>query len=491
MPSAALTDGRTTFASTSPSGAATPPPVVPSAPAARPVAAAAPAASSPGSYKGVAITAGTDAQIQAQMAAIDAKNAGPSIVSSNSVIDAKNGSSSVENAGNALTATHIPDPNAGRTDINGNLLSDGSPADGSSKTSTTGDDTSGPVDPTVAAALATLKSNNDATQANFQSMQAALKMTFDANLGAKNQQYAALFQTLSDNHTNALGVAAQNAAALNPYSTAKGATTNANFMESINAKFVQQATTLQAQADAAQAQLEAGNYSAYVNLQKQMTDTANSFNTNVTNTIQDYLKSQATARALASTQKEQAVDDYTTALTTAEVPDPKTLAGMTDTDIMKLTAVKKGLAAGYDIDSIKQDLTHASALKQQDVDLKEQQIRNETRLANSVDKPSDAQVKAQTLGSIANQFQKGQVISPTAIPALGIEANTPVLGASGRLTADAWKFMRTAAPGEGLSSEDLLKEFGSYMVNPDGTIDGDYNLTPAEQKILLGTLPGP
>lgn len=97
-----------------------------------------------------------------------------------------------------------------------------------------------------------------------------IDIVYDAKLAQQNQQYGQLMSDLKQQRDNAVSVAASNAAALNPYSQAKGAQTADNFTAAINDRFNRQAMNLQAQADAAQQLLAAGQYEAYNNASKAM-----------------------------------------------------------------------------------------------------------------------------------------------------------------------------------------------------------------------------
>lgn len=434
------------------------------APAPSAVPATAPA-QSPGSYKGIPITPGSDAQVAAQIAAIDAKQSKPQIVSSNSVLDANNGKSAVSAAGNAITG---PTPNT-------------SGSSGQTTPVTTTSNTTG-VDPTTGAAIDALTAANNATQGLFQNMQNALQMQYNADLAKNNAQYDALFQNLAQQHTAALGVAAQNAATLNPYSTSKGATTDVNFAGAINDKYQQQASQLNEQAQAAQQELAAGNYSSYVALQGKMQDAQTSFTSSMTNILQNY-QSQQIAKAKAAQdlvefnqgESDKAVTQYTDTLSKIQLPSPEQLKGMTDDQLMALPAVQQGLKAGYSLSGIKADLNSAAVLQAQNLAFKEAQTANETRLANAAGKTSSAETKQNSLASISEQLVAGTTISPND--------DTPVLDSNGYITPQAWKTLEENAPGMSLSRDDLLSEFGYKLyVDSSGNPSKAYGVSPEEAK---------
>lgn len=441
---------------------ATPPPVKSTTPVtpAKPVTPAA-----PGSYKGVPITPGTDAQVAAQVAAIDAK---PQIVSSNSALDANANKTAMNNAGNALTGPTGTTTNNNTN--NGSNNNTGSMPNGYS------------VDPTTKAAMDALTAGNTATQGLFANMQNALQMNYNAALAVSNAQYGALFQNLADSHASALGVAAQNAAALNPYSTAKGATTDVNFAGAINTKYQQQAAELTQQAQAAQQALEAGNFSDYVTLQGKMQDQQTSFTTGMTNILQNYQATQLAQAKQATdlaefnqTEGDKAISQYTDSLSKVQLPTPEQLKGMSDDQLMALPAVQQGLAAGYTLAGIKTDLLSAAGLQAQNSAFKNAQTANETRLANAAGKTSAADTKQSSLAAISQQLVAGTTISATD--------DTPVLDSHGYITPQAWKTLEENAPSMGLSRDDLLSEFGYKLyVDKSGNPSSSYGVSPEEAK---------
>jgi hypothetical protein len=446
-------------------------------PAAKPATAPVVAPAAPaniGSYKGVPITPGTDAQVAAQVAAIDAKTSTkPAITSSNSALDANQTKTAVNTAGNNLTA-----PNA-NTNSNSN-----------SNTSSTNTTTPGQVvDPTTKLAIDSLTAGNESMKALFTNMTNALQMNFNAELAQHNAQYGSLFSELSTQHTAALGVAAQNAASLNPYSTAKGATTDLNFAGAINDKYQAQAQSLAQQASAALQALQAGNYKDYIALQTQMQDQQNNFTTGMTSILQNY-QSQQLAQAKAAqdleefnqTEADKTVTEYTDALSHIQLPSPTELSKMTDDELMALPAVQRGLAAGYTLDGVKSDILNAAKVQAQDSSLKNAQIENEYRLAHtpaSGSKPSASETKQTHLTNLANMLVPGTTISATD--------DTPVLDTHGYITPQAWKSIEASAPALGLSRDDLLSEFAYKFYTKDGSPSAAYGVTGPEAKKYFAT----
>ena len=90
--------------------------------------------------------------------------------------------------------------------------------------------------------------------------------------------------------------------------------------------------------------------------------------------------------------------------------------------------------------------------------------------------------KASALGSIASQLNKGQMLPDKA---------TPVLDDNNKLTPEALAFMIQKGAGIGLEKKDILSQFGQflYVDAKTGSVAPAYGLSPADQKIILGTLP--
>lgn len=464
------------------------------APAAPAASAAAPATSTAGSYHGVAITPGTDAQVAAQIAAIDGNKG---FVSSNSALDAKGTGSALTAAGNAITGPTTPAatnaqgqgssyqeyvPGKGMVTVNngGSGAAGGATGAGGSN-----------VDPTTQYAIDSLSQGNAAMQSVFTNMQNALQMNYNAELAQSNQQYGALFQQLADQHGSAIGMAAQNSISLNPYSTARGATTNLNFASSIDNKYQEQAQSLQAQANAAQAALQAGNYKDYVSLQGSMVSQQNQFTSSMNTILQNYnasqtqkAKDQLDLEEFNKQEGDKAVSQYTDSLSKVQLPTPEDISKMTDNELMALPAVQQGLAAGYTLAGIKTDLTSASTLQAQNASYKNAQIANETRMANAASagsRPSASETKQNNLSSLAQQLVPGQPISSTD--------DTPVLDNHGFITPAAWKVVEENAPSLGLSREDLLGQFGYlFYTGADGSPSKSYGITDAEaKKYIVGS----
>lgn len=183
----------------------------------------------------------------------------PSIVSSSSVITDKNKNDAMNNAGNNLTGPKNPvdtTPPDGSYYQNGKLVK---PGDKGYKTLTSNnniDDINNVVNPILQQAM------NEASLSKK-----ALEMTYNAALASNNAKYADLHNQLTTSYNNSIDIATDNAVALNPYSSSRGATTSANFKQKITDNYHEASAQLEQQADLAQQQLEAGNYAAYVQIQ--------------------------------------------------------------------------------------------------------------------------------------------------------------------------------------------------------------------------------
>lgn len=80
--------------------------------------------------------------------------------------------------------------------------------------------------------------------------------------------------------------------------------------------------------------------------------------------------------------------------------------------------------------------------------------------------------------------------SSAFVPGARTADGTPIIDTNGYLTPAAFKSAIADAPANGLSREDFLKAFGYLLYTSGGAIDPKYGLTAAEQKIVVGALPG-
>lgn len=237
---------------------------------------------------------------------------------------------------------------------------------------------------------------NDMMQV-MQLQQQALDMTFDANMGKMNAQYAGLFNELKQNHEKAVQVAEYNAQALNPYSRAAGAQTAANFTGEVTRKYQQQAISLQQQADAAMQSLQAGQFEAYVAMQQNMVTAQNQFRQQMLGFMMDNVKEIEDARRFDVQEQRANVNQYVDFLS-EKLPTPQELSQMTDEQLATLPVVQQGLRSGYDLAGIREDLMNASNMQAQDMawDMEDREADKEYRQAQ-IDNIYD-QIRSRRLG---------------------------------------------------------------------------------------------
>lgn len=79
-------------------------------------------------------------------------------------------------------------------------------------------------------------------------------------------------------------------------------------------------------------------------------------------------------------------------------------------------------------------------------------------------------------------------------PGVKMADGTPTLAPDGKATYTGWKEAIKEAPTKGLSRADFIKNFGSLLITKQGShdptkliIDPEYNLSPVEQKLILGS----
>ena len=251
----------------------------------------------------------------------------PSIVSSSSVITDKNKNDAMNNAGNNLTGpknTIDTTPPDGSYYENGQLVKPGdtnykAKTGGTSLTTTDINNVNNPL----------LQQAIDSSNASKK----ALEMTFNAALASNNAKYADLHKQLTTSYNNAIDVATDNAVALNPYSSSRGATTAANFKQKITDNYHTAAAQLESQADLAQQQLVAGNYAAYVEIQNSLDKTIADTISNTNKMIIDQRKQDEQTRQFEATfgmnEKNIAFDNAMNAFKTANY-SPEDMQKMID-----------------------------------------------------------------------------------------------------------------------------------------------------------------
>lgn len=293
----------------------------------------------------------------------------PAIISSNSVLDDKKKGNAVNQAAGALVTT--------------------------------------PTDPTSTASQYTQflkdsqKQNNDMTA----QAQQAIKLSFNSALAANNAKYKQMHDELTSSYNDSIQVANNNAAALNPYSTAKGAETAANFTGKITQQYNQQALKIQQQADQAQAELEAGNYQSYVDLMKESAKSNQDF----TNSMYQFVINQQNQAEQTHefelnyglNKETKAQDDFQKYVDTLSGSDGiqtdisnyfKT--GQISEGLMPI--IDKGMAAGMNPDEALSLMQYQTDKVRNQAALEEyrfnQQILAQNRIANAQDRQTSAQL---------------------------------------------------------------------------------------------------
>jgi hypothetical protein len=100
---------------------------------------------------------------------------------------------------------------------------------------------------------------------------------------------------------------------------------------------------------------------------------------------------------------------------------------------------------------------------------------------SSSDKQTATEKLQEVIGNYSAGFQKGVTIAG-GVPT--IDSTT------GKATWEAWKEAISEAPSHGLDRINFIKTFGHLVLNPDGSIDDNFGLTPTEKKLITGTLEG-
>lgn len=166
------------------------------------------------------------------------KGIGGKVISSDSVLQDRNMTDAVNEAGNAL----VTSPSDGQFSLN----------------------------PTQTNYMNMMFGQQDENIGMYQDAMGAVDLMYDAQLARSNAQYGNLMKDLQSSFQNQSQQAAQQAAALNPYSQAQGAMTARNFQGAIQSKYNDQSARLQEAAELAQQELAAGNAQAYVEITNAM-----------------------------------------------------------------------------------------------------------------------------------------------------------------------------------------------------------------------------
>lgn len=221
----------------------------------------------------------------------------------------------------------------------------------------------GGMSPFEEAYLEFLSDSRKGTEDYYGRLIKAQELTFDAAMASKNLHYKNLSDELRRNYKKSVDVAVSNAQALNPYSQAKGAQTAANFTNLITARYEEQAIKLQRQADVAEQELVAGNYQAYIQISEEMRRDNQQFQQNMFGFMQEQKAQMESSRRFDIQQRDRQLDNYVDALSRL-LPTMEEISAMSDEELLGISAVREGIAAGYDLATIRQDLMGASELYQ-------------------------------------------------------------------------------------------------------------------------------
>lgn len=139
-------------------------------------------------------------------------------------------------------------------------------------------------------ALSNFNTGMSETSKAYKDLMDATKLSYDTQLAQSNSQYASLMRDMELQKNQQLQLAESQAESLNPYSTARGATTASNFSRAIVTKYNDQAMKLQQQADMAQQALAAGQTEAYAKISNAMAQSNQAFRSQMLNFMQEQNK---------------------------------------------------------------------------------------------------------------------------------------------------------------------------------------------------------
>lgn len=162
--------------------------------------------------------------------------------------------------------------------------------------------------------------------------QANADSQYRSQLGGQNAQYASASATLEQHRSDALDTAKSQLAGLN---SSGGIGSDASqFNNHINSQYDMAANQLAFQAEQAQAALQAGNLSAYNEIQDNMSKTIATTNANVQNLLATSSANKTQADQFAQTEKDKAGTLYANSL--QNLPQPDAIASL-PTDYSKLS----------------------------------------------------------------------------------------------------------------------------------------------------------
>jgi hypothetical protein len=244
---------------------------------------------------------------------------------------------------------------------------------------------------------------------------AASRMSFDAQKSQSNLYYRSAIEDLRQSREKALQVGMSNAQALNPYATARGASTARNFSNGIEEKYALAEARISAQADAAMQALTAGEYQAAAQIQAQIGRSIQEANQQTFSMLWDFTKTAEQQRQFQVSQGHQqeraAVDDLRQFMTTLSgSPELQTEIGSYFSEgrisqgLMPL--VERGIEAGYSPNETLSLFQYQTDAWRKQVALEdyrnEQLIMSQNRLAQSQDRQYLWQARIASAQNISN-----------------------------------------------------------------------------------------
>lgn len=368
-----------------------------------------------GQYQGIDITGGTDAEVKAQVQAIDARRQASALP----------------------TAPTSPDGAVSSAD----MLT--GKQQGRAITNATGALTGGTTDPylnTYNQLTRQMTSSFDDWNDLMSKQRKVIDQNYDADLGMLNAQYKGAFDQLAQSHSTEVQAGQARAAALNPYSESRGSSTAQGFTQALNQRYQQQYQTLTAQMQAAQRALQAGRGKEYAELQRNALQGAQTFQKEMRSFVTDFMQQSEQRRQFEVSQgnlmERAASDDFRSMLTTlsgspqlqSEIESYKT-TGKISAGLMPI--IEKGMQAGMSPDEAISIFQYQSdAVRKQEAlenYRQSQLLLSQERLALSQEKQTNAQRAIATTQMVlqAQSDMRAQGIQPgTAAWANGVAAAT-------------------------------------------------------------------
>lgn len=255
------------------------------------------------------------------------------------------------------------------------------------------------------------KTNTDNAQKNYDAENAAITLSYNANLATNNNQYNNLRQTLQNQYETDMKYAVESTTQANPYGAAVGGDQSLkNYQKTITDKYNAQAADIEAKASAAASQLQAGEFEAFTKTQKELDDANASFAKDMFTFKSNMLSEINKTQEFQAGEKDKAQTAYRLSLT--QLPQDKRLTDLPDNisdltpeqqSLLKnQTAYQQGIAAGFTPQSLLTDIktSVASSFKQQKID------QDNTKLAIDATK---AQIQANT-ATLDNALKTGKLL---------------------------------------------------------------------------------